>query len=85
MDPIEYSPRPGEGIIYCDWSLVPVREPDGGVAGLILSLVDVTEHRMAREEIQRLNRELEERVALCTAELEAAKRELERMRERAGR
>lgn len=85
MDPIEYSPRPGEGIIYCDWSLVPVREPDGSVAGLILSLVDVTEHRMAREEIQRLNRELEERVSLCTAELEAAKHELERMRERAGR
>ncbi len=50
MDPIEYSPRPGEGVIYCDWSLLPVREADGRVGGLILSLVDVTEHRRAREE-----------------------------------
>lgn len=82
MDPIEYSPRPGEGVIYCDWSLLPVREADGRVGGLILSLVDVTEHRRAREEIQRLNRELEERIASRTAELETVTRELERYRER---
>ncbi len=82
MDPIEYSPRPGEGMIYCDWSLLPVREADGRVGGLILSLVDVTEHRRAREEIQRLNRELEERIASRTAELETATRELELYRER---
>lgn len=81
MDPIEYSPRPGEDLIYCDWSLLPVCEVDGRVGGLILSLVDVTEHRRAREEIQRLNRELEERIASRTAELESATRELERYRE----
>ncbi len=81
MDPIEYSPRPGEDLIYCDWSLVPVREADGSVGGLIMSLVDVTEHRRAREEIQRLNRELEQRIASRTAELETAVRELERYRE----
>lgn len=69
-------------MIYCDWSLLPVREADGRVGGLILSLVDVTEHRRAREEIQRLNRELEERIASRTAELETVTRELERFRER---
>ncbi|HSV96962.1 MAG TPA: PAS domain S-box protein [Spirochaetota bacterium] len=80
MDPIDYSPRPGEDVIYCDWSLQPVREADGAVGGLILSLVDVTEHRRAQEEVRRLNQELEERIASRTAELEAATRELERYR-----
>ncbi len=54
------------------------------MGGLILSLVDVTEHRRAREEIQRLNRELEERIASRTAELEAVTRELERYRSASG-
>ncbi|RPI97837.1 MAG: PAS domain S-box protein, partial [Spirochaetales bacterium] len=80
MDPIEYSPRPGEDVIYCDWSLQPVRDAGGGVSGLILALVDVTEHQHAQEEVRRLNRELEERIASRTAELNAATQELEQYR-----
>ena len=33
---------------YWDWSLQPVREPDGHVSGLILSLIDVTEQHKAQ-------------------------------------
>ncbi|RPJ36396.1 MAG: PAS domain S-box protein, partial [Chloroflexi bacterium] len=33
---------------YWDWSLQPVREADGQVSGLILSLIDVTEQHKAQ-------------------------------------
>ncbi len=39
----EYPEHPEWGTTYWDWSLQPVKETDGTVNGLILSLVDVTE------------------------------------------
>jgi PAS domain S-box-containing protein len=44
---------------------------------LLSNIVDITEQYKAQEEIQRLNKELEERVAARTAELVAANQELE--------
>ncbi|BDV42221.1 hypothetical protein GURASL_11440 [Geotalea uraniireducens] len=48
-----------------------------GRNGALIYFQDVTERRRAKEEILRLNTDLEERVRLRTAELEAANRELE--------
>jgi len=51
---------------------------DNGKPQRMLGLnMDVTERKRAEEEVQRLNRELEQRVILRTAQLEAANKELE--------
>jgi PAS domain S-box-containing protein len=47
-----YSENPERGISYWDWSLQPVKEPDGSVSGLILSLLDVTERQHARQALE---------------------------------
>lgn len=41
--PFEHPNRPDAGTTYWDWSLIPVRDEDAEVQGLVLSLLDVTE------------------------------------------
>lgn len=46
--PFHYLGRPENGMNYWDWSLQPVKEPDGMVSGVILSLLDVSEREHSR-------------------------------------
>ncbi len=52
--PFEYAEHPERGVSYWDWSLVPVKNPEGAVTGLVLTLVNVTERKRAEEEIRRM-------------------------------
>ncbi len=45
--PFDCSSAPDRSVSYWDWSLIPVKESDGRVEALILSLVDVTERKKA--------------------------------------
>lgn len=55
----------------------PLHNDRGELVGAISSSRDITELRRAQAEIEKLNRELEQRVIQRTAELEAVNRELE--------
>ncbi len=51
----EYPENPERGVTYWDWSLIPVKTPEGPVTNLVLTLADVTERVRAQEEIRRQN------------------------------
>lgn len=50
--PFQFPNQPERGIVYWDWSLTPVRESSGKVAGLVLSLRETTEAKRAEEAIR---------------------------------
>jgi len=48
----EYADHPKRGISYWDWSLVPIKNQQGIVSGLVLTLADVTARKQAEEALQ---------------------------------
>jgi PAS domain S-box-containing protein len=76
IDRLEIAMRRLDGEPFTAEASMSRYEMDGKTY-LLANVVDVTENKLAREEIQRLNVELEKRVTERTAELAAANRELE--------
>lgn len=54
----EFAHQPERGKTYWDWWLCAIPDAQGGTAGLVLSLVDVTDTERARRNIEQLNMEL---------------------------
>jgi len=66
------------GELYCELlSIGAVRDLRGEITNYCAIFADITERKVAQDELIRLNAELEERVAARTHELERANRELE--------
>ncbi|MGQ9722539.1 MAG: sensor histidine kinase [Candidatus Jordarchaeum sp.] len=51
--PFEYAEHPERGVSYWDWSLIPIKGPEGVVEGLVLTLQDVTEEKIAKEKLKK--------------------------------
>lgn len=68
--PFEHPDQPERGTTYWDWTLTPVKDPDGAVGSLILTLSDATDRVMAQNAL----RESEERLRRSEALLTAAER-----------
>jgi PAS domain S-box-containing protein len=49
--PFEYADQPERGVTYWDWTLAPIRDEQGAVQGLVLSLTDMTAQVRAREQL----------------------------------
>jgi len=50
--PFTYAANPERGTSYWDWSLQPVHDAEGRTAGVVLSLLDVTERKRARQQLE---------------------------------
>jgi PAS domain S-box-containing protein len=67
----------GGRVLPIDDTAAPIRDDDGNVTGAVLAFRDRTERLRAEEEVRQLNEQLEQRVRLRTAELDAVNQELE--------
>ena len=56
--PFVYPEHPERGVTYWDWSLEPVLDTQGSVTGIVLILLDVTQHRRAEEQLEAERRRL---------------------------
>jgi PAS domain S-box-containing protein len=70
--PFVYPERPELGTTYWDWTLMPVKDSEGEVQGLVLSLMDVTERIRTEEELRKHRDHLEELVERRTVALRAS-------------
>jgi PAS domain S-box-containing protein len=63
--------------VWIEVSASPMKDKDGGLHGGVVAFRDITGKKAAEREIRKLNQNLEQRVIDRTAQLEAAKNELE--------
>ncbi|MBE0597338.1 MAG: PAS domain S-box protein [Desulfuromonadales bacterium] len=50
--PFEFPDQPERGVTYWDWTLAPVKDRDGVVTGLVLSLFETTERKRTEEALR---------------------------------
>nr|MDO8082153.1 PAS domain-containing sensor histidine kinase [Candidatus Freyarchaeota archaeon] len=50
--PFEYAEHPERGVSYWDWSLIPIKDSEGVVKGLVLTVQNVTEEKVAKEKLK---------------------------------
>jgi PAS domain S-box-containing protein len=77
LDFEEPQTTPDGHTIWLSTSKVPLLGTDQRVIGILGIYADITQRKLAEEKITVLNQELEHRVAIRTADLEAANKELE--------
>ncbi|MDR3369631.1 ATP-binding protein [Rhodoferax sp.] len=77
LDFEEPQTTPNGNTLWLSTSKVPLLGTDQQVIGILGIYADITQRKLAEEKINVLNRELERRVVMRTADLEAANKELE--------
>jgi len=75
--PFRFPDHPEWGTSYWDWTLHPVKSPDGQVEALLFVLLDVTQRQTAETALTEFAEQLETQVAERTAELRAKEQQLQ--------
>ena len=57
--PFEYADQPERGVTYWNWALVPAMDPRGEVDGLLMTLMNVTEHREKEEALRQSQNDMQ--------------------------
>ncbi len=69
--PFDFPDQPERGTTYWDWTLVPMRDEEGQVRGLVLSLLEVTERERSRATLEQYAARLHFKHEIAQAILEA--------------
>lgn len=69
--PFEFPDQPERGVTYWDWTLIPIKDLNGRVNGLVFSLVETTERKRTEESLRERERRERERVKELAAILDA--------------
>lgn len=56
--PYEFPGHPERGVTYWDWSLTPVRDSSDQVVGMVFSLFETTERKLAEDQLKNLTQRL---------------------------
>ncbi len=72
--PFTFPDQPERGVTYWDWSLVPVKDSEHEVIGLVFSLRETTPFKHAQESLAQSEDALRRHQTLLAAELEDVKR-----------
>ena len=67
-----YPMRPLDGPAYCDLSVIPITDPGGSVKNLVVTLADVTDHKIQEAILLKFNEKLDQMVQQRTEELSLA-------------
>ncbi|HSL20223.1 MAG TPA: ATP-binding protein [Vicinamibacterales bacterium] len=67
--PFEYPDQPERGLMYWDWSLVPLKDATGKVIGVVLSLRETTKYKQAQDALRQGKERLQRLVEASTAVL----------------
>ena len=71
--PFKFADQPERGITYWTWTLTPVKNTQGKVEGVLLSLIDVTERKKAELDLQSANERLKYLLTSTTAVIYTAR------------
>jgi PAS domain S-box-containing protein len=52
--PFEFADQPWRGVTFWDWTLVPLKDSEGQVNGLVISMIDTTDRKKAEAELAHL-------------------------------
>jgi PAS domain S-box-containing protein len=72
--PLVFPNQPERGVTYWDWTLKPITDAAGQLEGLVLSMVETTERKLAQQQLEEYATQMEQLAEQRAKELSRAER-----------